>query len=157
MSGQMCTSEPGHLVAAVRNRVIDDASFEHRGRHGGERFEHGCFGKRAGLFVVLLSLFALAVEAAPPTRADGPGLAAHCSCLDAANRAYDPYSAFDDPHMRTPAGEIALRRWAWVERLYRQCMQRLGVAPRADAFPHGVSDYPDGPEFHPAQCEPQAR
>lgn len=157
MSGEMCTAEIGRSVSTVRTRVINDALLERRGRHGAGRVEHGCLGKRAGFFVVLLSLFALAVEAAPPERADGPGLAAHCSCLAAANRAYDPYLAFDDPHMRTPAGEIALRRWTWVETLYRQCMQRLGVAPRADAFPYGVSDYPDGPEFHPAQCEPQAR
>lgn len=103
-----------------------------------------CFG-----LMVLMSSGASAQQ--------GPVIAAtedtsHCRCVQQTGERYDPYDAFDDPHMPTAGVEVELRRWAYVERIYAACMRDNGFAPREDAFPYGVSDYPGGPEFRPVEC-----
>jgi hypothetical protein len=76
----------------------------------------------------------------------------HCACIADAGRRYNPNDAYDDANMPTLQVEEAMRRWAQVEALYGACMRQAGVVPQGEAFPHGVSDYADGPEFHPAGC-----
>ena len=102
--------------------------------------------------VGVLALWAQGAVAQSPMPSSPQADSTHCQCIARVGQQYDPYDAYDDANMPTLGVEVELRRWAHVERLYAACMRDEGRAPRDDAFPFGVSDYPDGPEFHPAEC-----
>lgn len=80
-----------------------------------------------------------------------PG-SAHCECLAAVGREYDPEEVVSDGNTRTLEVERRAVFTDWATRRYARCMTERGANADPNPFPYGLSPYHDGPEFHPKGC-----